>query len=513
MPLPGYRNYQTLINLVPGATPAAFQNAPVDTPGRALTTNINGTPRNNNNTLTDGAVNINIWLPHHVAYVQPVETIETVNISTNSFDAEQGMAGGAAITITTKSGTNELHGVAYWFHTNNRLMNAPYFRAATFRMPKTTRNIAGGTLGGPIKKDKLFYFFSYERTDEATGQSGNFSVAPAEFREGDFSKWVNYARVYDPATAPPDQAANRQPFPGNIVPKSRWNPIFSNIYSKMPLPNQISPTDPNNLQGNYLAQGLMTLIRNQYDFKSNWNATSKLMVWGKYSRMDAPVQGTYPFGELGGAALGTEGIGDTTTQLVTAGHTYTFSPTFYMDGVFGYTRMDQEVTIPGMGRNVGLDEWKIPGTNGGRQYANDPRYGGLPQITGFGFSYIGVGATWAPAVPQGAQLHLSDQLLQDQRRARVPLGLRAAPAGAEPLAARDGQPARSHQLRGRHHQHSGPGGSGAQRLRRGTAGPGFQLLEVDPVLRNENPRVAAGLVLPRPLAGQPAAHAQPRPPL
>jgi hypothetical protein len=396
MPLPGYRNYQSLINLVPGATPAAFQNAPVDTPGRALTTNINGTPRNNNNTLTDGAVNINIWLPHHVAYVQPVETIETVNISTNAFDAEQGMAGGAAITITTKSGTNELHGVAYWFHNNNRLNNAPYFRAATFRMPKSTQNIAGGTLGGPIKKDKLFYFFGYERTDEATGQSGNYSVAPAEFREGDFSKWVNYARVFDPASAPPNQAANRTPFPGNIVPRSRWNQIFPNIYSKMPLPNQISPTDPNNLQGNYLAQGIMSLIRNQYDYKMNWNTTSKLMIWGKYSRMDAPVRGHYPFGDLGGAALGTEGIGDTTTQLVTAGHNYTFSPTFYMDGVFGYTRMDQEVTIPGMGRNVGLDDWKIPGTNGGRQYANDPRYGGLPQLTGFGFSYIGVGATWAP---------------------------------------------------------------------------------------------------------------------
>jgi hypothetical protein len=396
MPLPGYRNYQSLINLVPGATPANFQNAVVDTPGRALTTNINGTARNNNNTLTDGAVNINIWLPHHVAYVQPVESIETVNISTNSFDAEQGMAGGAAITVTTKSGTNELHGVAFWFHNNNRLNTAPYFRSATFKMPKTTQNIAGGTLGGPIKKDKLFYFFSFERTQEGTGYSGNYSVAPADFRNGDFSKWASYSIVYDPASAPANQAANRIPFPNNIVPKDRWNSIFPNIYSKMPAPNQISPTDPNNLQGNYFAAGILTLKRSQYDFKSNWAATSKLMIWGKYSRMDAPVSGAYPFGDLGGAALGTEGFGDTTTQLVTAGHNYTFSPTFYMDGVFGYTRMDQEVGIPGQGRNVGLDDWKIPGTNGGRQFANDPRYGGLPQVTGFGFSYIGVGATWAP---------------------------------------------------------------------------------------------------------------------
>lgn len=116
LPLPGYRNYQSLINLVPGSTPAGFQNAVVDTPGRALTTNINGTARNNNNTLVDGAVSINIWLPHHTAYVAPVESIDNVNITTGSMDAEQGMAGGAAITVTTKSGTNEIHGSGFWFH-------------------------------------------------------------------------------------------------------------------------------------------------------------------------------------------------------------------------------------------------------------------------------------------------------------------------------------------------------------------------------------------------------------
>ncbi len=396
VPLPGYRNYQSLINLVPGATPAGFQNAVVDTPGRALTTNINGTARNNNNTLTDGAVNINIWLPHHTAYVQPVESIETVNISTNSFDAEQGMAGGAAITVTTKSGTNELHGVAFWFHNNNRLNTVPYFRSSTFRMPKTTLNIGGGTLGGPIKKDKLFYFFSYERTMEGTGYSGDYSVAPAEFRNGDFGNWTNYAMVYDPASAPDTNPEARLPFAGNRIPSNRISPIFGRIYGSMPLPNQISPTDPNNLQGNYFASGVLSLTRNQYDFKPNWVVNDKLNVWGKYSRMDAPVSGVYAFGDNGGPALGTDGFGDTVTQLVTAGYNYTFSPSFLMDGVFGYTRMDQEVGIPGQGRNVGLDDWGIPGTNGGSQFADDPRYGGLPNVTGFGFSNVGVAATWAP---------------------------------------------------------------------------------------------------------------------
>ena len=397
LPLPNYRNYQSLIALVPGASPPAFQNAVVDTPGRALRSFVNGTATNNNNTLVDGAVNINIWLPHHVAYVQPVESIETVNITTGSFDAEQGMAGGAAVTLATKSGTNTLHGTGWWFHNNQHFNSDPvYFRASGYRKPLSILNIFGGNIGGPVKKDKLFYFFNFERTTERTGYFGNYSVAPADFRRGDFSRVIQYQVVYDPASAPQNNASGRVPFPNNIVPQTRWNSIFPNIYKDVPLPNQTSPTDPLNLSGNYGVGGVLSLNRNQYDLKVNYTATSKLAVWSKYSRMDAPVSGKYIFGDLGGPALGTEGFGDTTTQLVTAGYNYTFSPTFLMDGVFGYTRMDQEVGIPNVNKNIGLDVWKIPGTNGGRQYANDPRYGGAPQVTGFGFDYVGVGATWAP---------------------------------------------------------------------------------------------------------------------
>ncbi len=397
LPLPAYRNYQSLIALVPGASPPAFQNAVVDTPGRALRSFVNGTATNNNNTVTDGAVNINIWLPHHVAYVQPVESIETVNIATNSFDAEQGMAGGAAVTLTTKSGTNDLHGTGWWYHNNQHFNSDPvYFRAATYKKPLAIMNIFGGNIGGPIKKDKLFYFFNYERTTERSGQFGNYSVAPADFRTGNFSAWTDRAIIYDPASAPVTTAgaAARTPFPNNTIPQSRFNPIFPNIYKDVPMPNQVSPTDPLNLSGNYGVGGVLKLNRNQYDTKVNYNVNQGLVTWGKYSRMDAPVEGKYIFGDLGGPALGTEGFGDTTTQLVTGGFTKTFSATLLFDGVFGYTRMDQVVGIPNVDKNIGLDIWKIPGTNGGTQFANDPRYGGAPQVTGF--DYVGVGATWAP---------------------------------------------------------------------------------------------------------------------
>ncbi|MCX6631782.1 MAG: TonB-dependent receptor, partial [Candidatus Solibacter sp.] len=397
IPLPGYRNYQSLLALVPGASPPASQNAVVDTPGRALRSFVNGTATNNNNTLVDGAVNINIWLPHHVAYVQPVESIETVNISTGSFDAEQGMAGGAAVTLATKSGTNTLHGTGWWFNNNQHLNSDPvYFRPVGYTKPLAILNIFGGNIGGPIKKDKLFYFINVERTTERTGNFASYSVAPADFRAGNFSNWTSYTTVYDPATAPQTNAAARTAFPGNVIPQNRINPIFPNIYKDMPLPNQVSPTDPLNLSGNYGVSGLLRLNRNQYDSKVNYNVSRKVAIWGKYSRMDSPVEGKYPFGDLGGAALGTEGKGETTTQLATGGFNVALSPTFIIDGVFGYTRMDQFVGIPNVDKNVGLDIWKIPGTNGGKQYANDTRYGGAPDIGGFGFSNIGFGATWTP---------------------------------------------------------------------------------------------------------------------
>src|SRR5687768_13987416 len=185
LPLPSYRNFQSMINLVPGATPSAFQNTVGISPSRSLATNINGTNKNNNNTRVDGATNVFIWLPHHTLYNPPVESIETVNISTSSYDAEQGMAGGAAITVATRSGTNDLRGTAFWYHDNQHLYARPYFyRQNEVRpaLPKSIVNIPGGTIGGPIVKNKLFYFFSFERTSERTGQFGNFSTPPADMR-------------------------------------------------------------------------------------------------------------------------------------------------------------------------------------------------------------------------------------------------------------------------------------------------------------------------------------------
>src|SRR5262249_2199148 len=115
------RNYQNLMRTLPGITPPENAHSIPSNPSRSLVFNVNGASRSSNNTRIDGVSSTNIWLPHVAAYVPALESIETVNIVTNSFDAEQGLAGGAAINVQIKSGTNTMHGSAFEYHSNHRL--------------------------------------------------------------------------------------------------------------------------------------------------------------------------------------------------------------------------------------------------------------------------------------------------------------------------------------------------------------------------------------------------------
>ncbi|MBA3296674.1 MAG: carboxypeptidase regulatory-like domain-containing protein, partial [Acidobacteria bacterium] len=289
LPLNQYRNYQALMNLVPGATPTRFQNAQTDTPGRALTTNVNGTNRNNNVTRIDGAASINVWLPHHAGYIAPVETIETVNISTNSFDASQGMTGGAAITVATKSGTNDFRGSTFWF-ANRDEFNARQNFFSGADNPNSSVDILGGTLGGPIRRNGLFFFGGWERNLEKNSRISTLTVPTALMRTGNFSEVLGFNsnfRIYDPATGNPATGADRATFAGAQIPASRMSPIASAVQAQYPLPNV--PGTNNGTQNNYERTEFPEATRDNYDFKVNWNRTAGNQIWAKYSRMDATV--------------------------------------------------------------------------------------------------------------------------------------------------------------------------------------------------------------------------------
>src|SRR6202040_808407 len=117
LPMSIGRNYQSLFATIPGfgGIQSSYNSTPSN-PSKALVFNVNGVSFNINNTKIDGAQSINVWLPHESAYVPTLEAIEAVNVVTNSFDAETGLAGGAAIYVQTKTGTNEIHGSVFENH-------------------------------------------------------------------------------------------------------------------------------------------------------------------------------------------------------------------------------------------------------------------------------------------------------------------------------------------------------------------------------------------------------------
>ena len=212
LPLGGDRNYQTLINLTPGAMPGSFYNSVTDTPNRPLNTHINGGAGQTNITRIDGAESLNVWLPQYSGYVPPAETISMVNITTSAASADQGLAGSSAILVVTKSGTNEIHGSAFEFH-NDENLNARNFFAAS--RPVGIYNNYGGTVGGPIKKDKLFYFVSFDGTNQKLAANGTYTVPTAAQEAGNFSTYGT--TIYNPLTGNAD-GTGRQPFAGNIIP-------------------------------------------------------------------------------------------------------------------------------------------------------------------------------------------------------------------------------------------------------------------------------------------------------
>ena len=362
-PLPNFRNYQSLVNLVPGATPARFQNSILDTPARALSTNVNGTNRNNNVTRIDGAASINVWLPHHAGYIAPAETIETVNITTGSGDAEQGLSGGASTTVITKSGTNEVHGSAFLFFDNDKLRARNFFASGK---PASNFKNFGGTIGGPIVRNKLFYFFSYDKTSQAiAGVRTGDEVPTMDQRMGDFSAYAN-TTIYNPYTGNPD-GTGRMPFPNNMLPASVQDPIALRVQGYYPEPNQPGTNN------NFHSEDSPPFDRAYFDPKINVNLSDKYTIWGKYGLMDAPVSGSPIFGEAGGPAPGgSPGNAETLVNLATVGQTYTFTPTLFYDGVFGFQRQDQTVKPTDFGKDFDLG---IPGIGG-----SDPRQKGFPNI-------------------------------------------------------------------------------------------------------------------------------------
>lgn len=376
LPLSGSagRNYQSLMQIVPGSVSAGEQNSAAGSPQRAISFNVNGVSRMQNNTRIDGASVVYPWLPTNTAYVPTAEAIQEVNVATNSFDAEQGSVGGAAVNVSLKSGTNEFHGSGWLYDTNSSFGKARNYFQTTPRPNKDILTQYGFAVGGPIYaphfgeggpkvwsgKNKLFFFVDYEKTARRQlSRLNTVSIAPATLRPTaagvDFSG--TGTTIYDPASnADPTL---RTPFANNIIPLNRIDVAALELIKLMPLPNLPGFTN------NYVANGTALFDRTNFDTKINFNPNEKMQIWGRFSYSPTLITEPPLMGEAGGDALNGGQLGTAPGKVYVAslGGTYTFNSNLVMDIVAGYTRQHLGAEYD-LDDNFSLNTQKIPGTNG-----------------------------------------------------------------------------------------------------------------------------------------------------
>ncbi len=404
LPIGGFNNYQSLISLLPGATPSRYQNSVMDTPSRSLTTNINGSSRNNNITSVDGAAIQQVYLPHHTLYNPPTEDIQSVDVVTNSFTAEQGLAGGAVVSVLTKSGTNNFHGTLWEQHTNsamaarNYFYNRTYFAAAGNSVPKNILNQFGANLGGPIVRDKLFFFSGFEGLSQRQLYPEIISLPTDAERNGDFT---GLATIFDPSTGNPDGTGRKSFASENADGR---NAIESGLSA--PALRLLALIPHANLAGtsnNYSVAGTYSLDRYSFDEKVNWQIDPRSSLFAKYSYLYADVKSPSTLGMGGGTGLSpggsNSGSGHSQTHVTIGGVGYTRSITnrLLIDGNFGIGRNNLTWYESDYGANLG-PTLGIPGTNsdGDGAYGPDPNQKGLPSFAVTGFETFGNPDAYTP---------------------------------------------------------------------------------------------------------------------
>ncbi len=394
LPVPVGRNYQNLFVMVPGVSPPENMHSVAVNPARGLGFNSNGTTRNSNAIRIKGAISNNLWLPHVAAYVPALEAIETVSIVTSTFDADQGLSGGMSANVVIKSGTNQFRGSLFEYFYNEKLKARPYFLPTNEEKPKARQNQFGGTLGGPIVRNRLFFFGSYEATYDSQVAQRFGTVPTAAMRSGDFS--ASSTPIYDPLTGAAD-GSRRTAFSGNIVPSSRLDPIAQKLRADLPL-----PTFADRLSENYFTTGLFEFGRRKTDAKVTFNATDKLMLSGRLGWLNYDFDSPPMFGDLGGPpctcrpprwarASGTRTRSPAAPRMP-SGRPFSWrrTPGSRRSRCCPSRRMDE---------NLGLDFLGIPGTNGPSRL-----YGGWPQFDITGFSMIGyAGSQGSPYIDDNWQ--------------------------------------------------------------------------------------------------------------
>jgi hypothetical protein len=357
LPLNG-RNFVNLTRTVPGVL-RGIPGANIDGAGSlawraSASFSANGQRPRDNNFMLDGVDNNETWLQSVVIFPS-VDSLDEFKLQTSTYSAEFGRSLGGVVNLQIKSGTNQLHGSLFEFHRDDKFDANNFFNNRAGRAkPSFKQNQFGGTAGGPVMKDKTFFFASYQGHRERQGQTFLSTVPSVAMRGGNFSE-INRT-IYDPLTG--------QPFPGNIIPGDRLDPVAKNILSQLyPEPNTAGTRQANGQTiSNYLINPIKTRRDNQIDTKVDHNLSPTNRFFVRYSLQktfrDQPA--TLPHGDAG-ATFGA-GQGKITGQSVAFNDIQTLSTRWLNEFRFGWSSIKFFMTSIDYGTNpakaVGL-----PGVN------------------------------------------------------------------------------------------------------------------------------------------------------
>ncbi|HXW04054.1 MAG TPA: carboxypeptidase regulatory-like domain-containing protein [Vicinamibacterales bacterium] len=353
MPLGFNRNFQGMLITVPGASRPFRPHSEFFNSQDSLSSNVNGQSRLANNVQLEGTDN-NHKTGLLTVLIPSAEALETVAVTTSNYDAEFGRAGGAVTNVTLKSGTNDLSGTGFVFGNSEATVARNPFSALS--EPPDTKYLQGGfTLGGPILRNRLFFFGDYVRTIDDSGRITRADLPEAAFRNGDFSAASTI--IYDPATGNPD-GTGRTPFPNNQIPADRISPIAQTIMANVPLPNLSGiPLGGTNYEKPYVREKRT----NQFDFKvtSQMTAADNLSV--RYSYTNPTTYDPATFGIWGGIK-GFAGYGTNPTHNVAGNYNKAWSNTLIQEVRVGMSYYHNEAISEAHGQNTS-EEVGISGIN------------------------------------------------------------------------------------------------------------------------------------------------------
>jgi hypothetical protein len=349
------RDYTQLVLLVPGTTYNPAQRL-----GGAISVNGNRTLQNNY--LLDGVdnnSNATSYRGERADVVRPsVDAIEEFQVLTNAYSAEYGRSAGSVVNVTIKGGTNQFHGAAWEFFRNNAMDAHGWTPTLGGVKPELRFNQYGGNVGGPIRKDRTFFFANYEGERDVQGVIYQAIVPTPDLQSGDFS---NVSPQLSAALKViPNDPTTGAPFPNNMIPKSRWSAPSIRILSYPQFP-QPTPTTLIPIAGTYINTVGNTTRSDKGDMRIDQYMSSRWRLFGRYSISDITIFRPAPFkGYAEGSNNDQFGTSPIRGQNAVIGNTITLSPTTILEVRTAYTRMAGQVFPPNFGSPSSTELLGIP---------------------------------------------------------------------------------------------------------------------------------------------------------